>query len=77
MAGIEIGEPELAQLRQNKNLKILAAYEDFPDIRDETVDIQIHNTYIVFPNEEQADRFIRSMPFGLGKQVKKYKKGNR
>ena len=77
LAGIEISESELKQLNQIKNLKILAAYEDFPDIRNEAVDVQIHDTYIVFTNEEQADRFIRSMPFELGKGAKKYKKGNR
>ena len=77
LAGIEISESELTQLRQIENLKILAAYEDFPDIREESVDVQIHDTYIVFTNEEQADRFIRSMPFELGKRTKKYKKGNR
>ena len=77
LAGIEISESELKQLNQIKNLKILAAYEDFPDIRNEAVDVQIHDTYIVFTNEKQADRFIRSMPFELGKGAKKYKNGNR
>jgi len=77
LAGIEISESELTQLSQIKNLKILAAYDDFPDIRNEGVDVQIHDTYIVFTNENEADRFIRSMPFELGKRAKKYKKGNR
>ena len=77
LAGIEISESELKQLNQIENLKILVAYEDFTDIREESVDVQIHDTYIVFTNEDQADRFIWSMPFELGKRAKKYKKGNR
>ncbi len=78
LIGIEIGESEFTQLSQNKNLKIFSALEDFPDTKEAAVGVQIHDTYIGFANENQADRFIRSMPFELGKRAKKKnRKGNR
>jgi len=77
--GLEVSEENLGKLKTIKYLKILRETDDFDfeDSEEQTVDVQIHDTYIVFPDEEQADRFINSMPFGLGSTARKYKKGNR
>jgi len=77
LRGIKVGTSILEQLNKIEGLKILASSKDFDEIKEETVDIQMFNTYIVFGNEEQADRFIRSMPYDMGKFVKKFKSGIR
>lgn len=76
LVGIEMNNEQRLELKTVPNLKILTLSEDFEDQmnEDDTVDVQIHDTYIVFPNEEEANRFINSMPNGMGNNVKKYKK---
>ncbi len=79
LVGIEINNDLKSELEKIPELKIIASVEDFENQinEDEQVDVQMHATYMVFQNEKQANRFINSMPHGLGKNAKKYKKGNR
>ena len=79
LVGIEIDNDLKSELEKKPELKIIASIEDFKDQinEDEQVDVQMHDTYMVFQNEKQANRFINSIPHGLAKNAKKYKRGNR
>ena len=78
IAGLEINPEALQRLKANKNLKVIHKEADLniEDTEDNTVGVQTHNSYMNFSNEEDADRFINSIPIELRNYVKKHKKSN-
>ena len=64
--GCEISDKNLQKLRAKENLKIIAKREDYGTIsantKSEAIDLQLHDTYIVFPNRGELNKFLKSMP---------------
>ena len=79
LVGIEMNKEQRISLEKIPDLRILNTMEDLENqtSQDEEVDVQIHDTYMVFPNEEVANRFVNSMPNAMRELAKKHRKGNR
>ena len=79
VAGLEIAPNILQKLKAKKDLKIMSEMKDFqfkyPE--DQRVDLQFHDTYIVFPSDTAANKFINSMPLELRNSFKAYRKDDR
>ena len=63
---------------QKKELKVISNLEELKSNHQDnnTIDVQIHDSYFVFDNSDEADRFIHSMPDFLQSSVKIYRKND-
>ncbi|HRX27778.1 MAG TPA: hypothetical protein P5235_00215 [Saprospiraceae bacterium] len=76
--GLEISPESLNMLTQKKELKVISNLEELKSNHQDnnTIDVQIHDSYFVFDNSDEADRFIHSMPDFLQSSVKIYRKND-
>ncbi len=68
-----ISEENIEKLKDKKNIKVLAKREDYgisEKVKTESVDLQLHSTYMVFANISEANRFINSMPKTLQEKAR-------
>ena len=72
-----ISDENLNNLKSKENITLISDVTDYEKINDsnqsnQTVDLQLHDTYFTFKNETEAMRYVNSMPKFLQAKALEY-----